>query len=94
MVAEMTFRKLNAPDLMEKVAEGKNTTTERMSGSPPKSFYPLFDNGSNVSINSLLWARDYRRLPTPNGYFFRALGGDSALPLISDHAMRWWHSKQ
>jgi len=51
MVAEKSFRKLDAPQLVEKVAEGKNTITERKSGSPPKSLYTPIDNG-------LPWGQD------------------------------------
>ena len=45
MIAEMSFRKLDAPSLVDKVARVIATTVRRF-GSPPNSFYPLFDNGS------------------------------------------------
>ena len=48
MVAEMSFRKLNAPELVEKVADGTRYDNGKESGSPPKSFYTLFDNGSTA----------------------------------------------
>jgi len=50
MVAEMNFRKLNAANLVEKVAEGKSTIKEKKSGSPPKSFCIPIDNGSVMEI--------------------------------------------
>ena len=56
MVAEKSFRKLDAPQLVEKVAEGKNTITERKSGSPPKSFYTPIDNGSSWGQDMVLMA--------------------------------------
>lgn len=38
MVAEMSFRNLNSPHVVEKVAVGKNRITEGKSGSPANFF--------------------------------------------------------
>ena len=52
MVAEMSFRKPNAPDLVEKVADDKKYDNGRKSGSPPKCFYTLFTTAP-ISIPAL-----------------------------------------
>jgi len=57
-------------------------------------------------FESVLWCGSFHILTPPRAgtwepgkvsmddYFLGRLQGDSAFPLISNHANRWWHSKQ
>jgi len=54
MVAELSFRKLNALNLVEKVAEGKKYDNgKEIRVAPPNSFLPTIDAAAGHQLSSI-----------------------------------------